>query len=392
MLRELTIEIYLFIFRILFNIGKLFPLQKRALFITSFGHNTEYVARKLITSTDEPIIILNTGSFEPSFLPKDQMSRITIKRFTPAHPIQWLQGIFLLASSATVYVDNYYGVLAVTIFKKSVRCVQLWHAAGAIKQFGLKDPSNKDRTKRAINRFRAVYKRFTDVVIGSHEMGNIFGEAFGLDHSHMLPTGVPRTDFFYDEVAMNEAKQTVYQMYPQLKGKKVILYAPTYRDDALHADRNVADPPLHLKTLEKELGDDYIFLLKPHPAVSAKWQIDSNSFVIDVSDYPNVNELLTVADVFISDYSSIPFEYAILERPMIFFAYDLASYTDMRGFWEPYEELIPGPLVQTTEELIHAIRHQQVDLEAIRNFRLKWNEYSTGNASATLVSRIHGSR
>src|SRR5699024_5952233 len=108
--------------------------------------------------------------------------------------------------------------------------------------------------------------------------------------------------------------------------------------------------------------------------------------------YPNVNELLTVTDVFISDYSSIPFEYAILERQMIFFAYDIASYTDMRGFWEPYEELMHGHLVHTTEELIHAIQHHHVDVEAIRNFRLKWNEYSTGNASATLVSRIHGSR
>src|SRR5699024_6840215 len=96
-------------------------------------------------------------------------------------------------------------------------------------------------------------------------------------------------------------------------------------------------------------------------------------------------------DVFISDYSSIPFEYAILDRPMIFFAYDLASYTDMLGFWEPYEELISGPFVQTTEELIQAIQHQQVVLESIRNFRLKWNEYSTGNVIATLVLRIHGS-
>src|SRR5699024_772917 len=180
MLRELTIEIYLFIFRILFNIGKLFPLQKRALFITSFGHNTEYVARELITSTDEPIIILNTGSFEPSFLPKDQMSRITIKRFTPAHPIQWLQGIFLLTSSTTVYVDNYYCVLAMTIFKISVHCVQLWHSEGASILFLVNVPSNKNRTKHAINRLRAVYKRVDDVVIGYHEIGNILGESFGL--------------------------------------------------------------------------------------------------------------------------------------------------------------------------------------------------------------------
>lgn len=389
MLRELSIEIYLFVFRIVFSIGKRFPLKRRALFITSFGYNTEYVAREILKSTKESIIILNTGTLEQSFLSKDQQKRIVVKRFTPTRPIQWLHSIGLLATSSTVYVDNYYGFLAVTNFKKNVRCVQLWHAAGAIKQFGLKDPSNQYRTRRALERFQTVYHRFTDVVAGSREMENIFSEAFGLDGSRMLPTGVPRTDFFYDDVALAQAKQTVYETYPELADKKVILYAPTYRDDALNTDVGTADSPINLDILEKELGSDYIFLLKLHPAVSAKWQVYSNDVVMDVSDYPNVNELLVVADVLISDYSSIPFEYAILERPMIFFPYDLASYTEMRGFWEPYEQLIPGPLVQTTEELIEAIKHKEMDLEQIRQFRMKWNEYSIGNSSEKLVSRMH---
>src|SRR5699024_12770109 len=145
-------------------------------------------------------------------------------------------------------------------------------------------------------------------------------------------------------------KQILNEEYAELAHNIVIVYAPTYRDDALNTDVGTADSPINLDILEKELGSDYIFLLKLHPAVSAKWQIYSNDVVMDVSDYPNVNELLVVADMLISDYSSIPFEYAILERPMIFLPYDLPSYTELRVLCEPYEQLIPGPLVQTTEE------------------------------------------
>lgn len=381
MIRELFIEIYLLIFRMLFSIFNLFPLKKKTVFVASFGDNTQFVATDITTYTDESVYILHTGSIKHPFPLADQIHVFTFK---PSRPLQWLKCIYHLATSHVVYVDNYFGFLAVTPFKTQVRCVQLWHAAGAIKQFGLKDPSNVGRTIRAKDRFQQVYNRFTDVVVGSEKMADIFCESFGLQKSRMLRTGIPRTDFFFDEEAIHRVTRHLEETYPTIKEKKVLLYAPTYRDDAL----NISDLHIDLDHLASKFKDEYVLLLKLHPAVSFNESIESD-FVINVSDFPDVNHLCLVADILISDYSSIPFEYAILERPMIFFAYDLEKYQELRGFWEDYHSLVPGPVVRTTEELAKAISAGVHDLCRIRQFKQDWNTYSNGESSNNLVRALH---
>lgn len=91
----------------------------------------------------------------------------------------------------------------------------------------------------------------------------------------------------------------------------------------------------------------------------------------------------------ITDYSSIPFEFALLRKPMIFFAYDIDVYVTERGFWEPYDQLVPGPIVRTTDELIEVIDSERFHIEKIEGFAKDWNEYSTGKASERLISRLY---
>src|SRR5699024_9379731 len=98
--------------------------------------------------------------------------------FKTTHPVHWIWSIYHLATSRIVFVDNYYGFLAATEFKPHVKCIQLWHAAGAMKQFGLKDLSIENRPKKAYKRFHKVYQRFDHVVVGSEHMANIFREGF----------------------------------------------------------------------------------------------------------------------------------------------------------------------------------------------------------------------
>ena len=381
MARELAISLYLLVFRIIFNICKLFPQKKKTTFISSFGDNVLYTVNELEKQTDDRVVILKTSQCRIDF---NKGERIVLL-FEPKHLFEWVRSIYHLATSRMIFVDNYFGFLAVADFNSDVKCIQLWHAAGAIKQFGLKDPSNNGRSPRAIQRFQQVYDRFDHVVVGSEKMAAIFRESFGLDDDRMLRTGIPRTDFYFEEVSEAVASQELKQTLPLIGEKKVILYAPTFRDEALDS----AEIMLDVDRLYEEFASEYVLLLRLHPSIQGKFLNQYPEFVIDVSDYPNIHHLLVVTDVLVTDYSSIPFEFSLMGRPMIFFAYDLEEYEEARGFWEDYEALVPGPVVKDTESIVNVIKDNLFDYERIQIFAEEWNEYSDGASSKRLIEVIN---
>lgn len=381
MLREIAITIYLFFCRVLFLFFKLFRIHDRHVFVASFPENTSYMVDVLAENGDKEIHILCTFPADKLKLPP--IGSFHVSEFSLRSPVKWLAGMKLIATSRTVFVDNYFGWLAAKPFRSGVRCVQLWHAAGAIKRFGLKDSSIENRSVRAHRRFRKVYETFTHIVCGSEKMAEIFKSAFGVSDDRIVRTGVPRTDFFFNEERLLESELKVKNAL-DLPDRKVILYAPTYRDEELHVSR----VPLDLKAMEEALGLTHILLLKLHPAVEVDFELGKDGFVRDVSDYPDINELLSAADVLISDYSSIPFEFALLEKPMIFYAYDLVEYEESRGFWEDYNSLVPGPVVAMTEEIIREIQEDAFDLEKVSRFSAEWNAYSNGRSSIQLAEAL----
>lgn len=382
MARELFISSYLFIVKCLFSIFSRGELQEKTILIASFGDNIDYVRQEILKKTDDSIVILTTNAARLKFKPSDREKKLSFEVY---HPIQFVQSIYHIATAKTIFVDNYFGFLATTSFKKEVKVIQLWHAAGAIKQFGLLDPTIKKRSKRAHKRFRTVYRRFTHVIVGSDKMVSIFKQTFDLSERQLLRTGIPRTDFFFDELAIKKARSKLIHFYPGIKDKKVILYAPTFRDQEI-ANFNLK---LDIDMLREALYDTHIILLRLHPVVRTKSSYENDAFVIDVSNYPNLNELLTISDYLISDYSSIPFEYALLQRPMIFFSYDLDSYIKERGFFEDYHEQMPGPVVTSTKEIIHHIQSNTFDLRQIKSFSDEWNKYSDGKSTTRLINEIY---
>jgi CDP-glycerol glycerophosphotransferase (TagB/SpsB family) len=382
MVREAAVSVYLLVFRVLFMIFRLCPQKEKTTFVASFGDNVLYTLRALEKQADRTVVVLKTSRCKVDF--SGNPGRLVLN-FEPVHLVDWVRSVYHLATSSHIFVDNYFGFLAAAPFRPNVACIQLWHAAGAIKQFGLKDPSIKNRSPRALKRFKKVYGQFSHFVVGSEKMASIFCESFGTTGDRMLRTGVPRTDFFFDETAMQAASGAIRKEIPAIRGKKVILYAPTYRDDELH----VSGIELDLGNMYAELKGEYVLLLRLHPAVRVDFSNTYPDFVVDVSHYPNVNDLLAATDILITDYSSIPFEFSLLERPMIFFAYDLEKYAESRGFWEPYEQLVPGPVVHNTEEILEVIRNGAYDFERIRTFAHEWNEYATGKASEQLVAALY---
>jgi CDP-glycerol glycerophosphotransferase (TagB/SpsB family) len=231
-----------------------------------------------------------------------------------------------------------------------------------------------------------VYQQFEYILVGSKKMEQVFIDAFGLSSSNMLRLGIPRTDLFFQKRKIEKIKKELTDTYPIFNKKKIILYAPTFRDG------NVDDfsIPFDFSLLQERLSNEYVFLLKLHPAIKNAINVDKyEGFVYDFSKYPKINDLLFISDYLISDYSSIPFEYSFLHKPMIFFPYDLEEYMSTRGFWEPYEELVPGPIAYSTEAIIEVILETKIDLDRISRFHHVWNEFSNGESSSNVAKQIN---
>ncbi len=385
MVRELLIELYLMVVKIVFSIFNLLPIKNKVTFVVSFGDNVQCVYEEIRRKNIRcEAVFLCKGQNINKFLNYEDTTALSMDG---KNPIDFIRSLYHLATSRYILVDNYYGFLAVTEFKEDVTCVQLWHASGAIKKFGLEDASVKTRTGRAKQRFMKVYSRFNKVVVGSDIMANHFMNAFNLKGENILRTGIPRTDFFYDSALKESVFHQLEQENELLWNKKVILYAPTYRDNELDSFKL----QLSLDKMKEQLGDNYIVVLRLHPAIRKDTDYSEKypGFVLDYSSSKyDINRLLLISDYLITDYSSVIYEYALLKKPIILFAYDLEDYTANRGLWDQYENAVPGPVVRTTEDIIQLIKDDQFDMKKIEEFSQKWNKYSKGNSSANLISYL----
>ncbi|PTR46720.1 CDP-glycerol glycerophosphotransferase family protein [Geobacillus thermodenitrificans] len=385
MVRELFIFLYLCWFKVHFLFFRLFPLREKVTFVVSFGDNSRYVYEALKRKKpDMPVVFLRKSTCPYTFA--DTSAKVY--EFESVRLWHMWCSIYYLATSKYIIIDNYYGFLAAAPFRPEVECIQLWHAAGAFKTFGLRDASVARRSPRARKRFLQVYSQFHKVVVGSEAMAHLFMQAFQLSEKAILRTGVPRTDFFYDDQKQQSIKDELYRKNPWLKDKKIILYAPTYRDNELETFHLHLD----LERMYEELAPlDYVLLLKLHPAVKRCLDYDQQryaDFLFDYSDYQDVNELLLVTDWLITDYSSIPFEFCLLNKPVIFYMYDIESYRRERGLWDGWDKKLPGPVLFATEQIIDYIRQGNIDFDAIRSFAEEWNCYSKGRSSENLVDYL----
>ena len=204
-------------------------------------------------------------------------------------------------------------------------------------------------------------------------MANIFMESFNVPSQNILRTGIPRTDFFFDKGKQEKIKLNFIEKYHKFKEKKIILYAPTFRDNQIKK----YDINLDIDQLYKALKDDYILIIKLHPMVKSHINYEDfyPGFVFDFTYYSRVNELLCISDFLITDYSSISFEFAFLKRPMIFYLYDFEFYKRTRGVLLDFESVAPGPIASNTDQIINYIFNYNFDINLVCEFSEKWNEY-----------------
>jgi CDP-ribitol ribitolphosphotransferase len=299
-----------------------------------------------------------------------------------------LEAGYHLARARVFVVDSHYVPVYVVRPRPGTTIAQTWHASGAIKRIGYsvvgKD-FGADETLVSVVRLHANY---TLCLAASRAAALQFVDAFRQPISlFRTDLGIPKTDVLFGERAIH-AERAVRERYAIPDGRRVILYAPTFRGHSLVAARHPQG--LDLVAMARRLSDDHVLLLRSHPAVRLRPRLDPSvaSFVIDVSGHPEINELLLITDVLVTDYSSVVFDFALLGRPMAFFAPDYDDYERERGFYFDYRSTLPGPVFETTDDLADYLRTGALDTDRVRRFAADWFDVADGQASARFVDRV----
>ncbi|PYC78115.1 hypothetical protein C7C46_17465 [Streptomyces tateyamensis] len=207
----------------------------------------------------------------------------------------------------------------------------------------------------------------------------------------ILESGYPRNDQLVRPD--QRAAQLVRRRLGLTPERRVVLYAPTWREDRRHGEGYRFDLHLDPAAARRVLGPDTALLVRPHAHVRDRLPGAGDGFLYDVGDYPDVQDLLLIADVLVTDYSSLLFDFAIRGRPMLFFTYDLEHYRDaLRGFYLDFAAIAPGPLLTGSDQLLDALADPQAAVAPFQGryqaFRERFCPLDDGRATARLVDRM----
>ncbi|WP_425839858.1 bifunctional glycosyltransferase/CDP-glycerol:glycerophosphate glycerophosphotransferase [Streptomyces fractus] len=271
--------------------------------------------------------------------------------------------------------------------------VQTWHGT-PLKKIGHDIDSPQFADRDYLERLPTEVGQWSMLVSPNRFSTPIMRRAFGFD-GEILETGYPRNDIHYAPDRAERAAQ-VRRRLGLPDGKRVVLYAPTWRDHLFYgAGRYKFDFRIDLAEARRQLGDDHILLVRRHPNVVDPVPGAGDGFVWDVTAYSDMADLMLITDVMVTDYSSLMFDFANTGRPMLFFTYDLDHYRDtLRGFYFDFEADAPGPLLSTSQELIESIRDVDRSQEQYafryRRFQRDFCDLDDGNAAGRVVDRLLG--
>ena len=266
-------------------------------------------------------------------------------------------------------------------FKKNDQIfLNTWHGV-ALKHIGNDCPGRKDFNFKTVN-YLVVSGKYDERVCKS---------AFRATEDIFLRCGMPRNERLWHST--EDERIEIRNKLGISQGKKVILYAPTWRDSKDGGKSYEIKPPIHFDKWKKQLGEEYIVLFRAHHQTTKVLGIVYDDFVRNASDYPDVNDLLIASDILITDYSAIAFDFCILCKPILCYAYDYDTYLAERGTYFEMNDVYPNTICKTEEVLLDSIKRikKEEEYEKTKRFREQFIEYG-GNATSECVRALFGDR
>jgi CDP-ribitol ribitolphosphotransferase len=289
------------------------------------------------------------------------------------------RGMYLLRTSRLVVVDNAFLPVHVAGHRRGTTVVQVWHAEGALKRFGADVVNGLSEPERTF-----LHRHYDWVITSGEASREAWSRAFRTSLDHVIALGSPRTDLFHDAAAMAAARQRVLSAYPDLAGRRVVLHAPTFRGRGRAKRPGGAIDPGRLRAA---LPPTDVLVLKSHPNLDAALVAKTGYDVVVDREF-DLNDLLTVTHVLITDYSSAIFDAALLRLRLLLVVDDLEAYERDPGMYLDYRTEVIGTQVRDTDGAIEALRADDFDLTAYEAFVSRHLGACDGQASARFVQRF----
>lgn len=371
-------KVFYGIYALMFNIFRFLPMKRNKIsFLSphneSFNDSLGAVMNEVIMRDEFQVCKISCKDLE---IDKSSVSAIFRSLFRALR--FFTVKAYHLATSHFVFMNDNFMPMAKLNFKKNAVITQLWHAEGAFKRFGL----HIEQPEEIRNLEIKGNSKLTYVVCSSEGVADIYAGAFGVSREKVLPLGAPRTDEFFKKVNEERLRADFDKAYPECKGKKLVLYAPTFRDD--RADDAKLLESIDISAFNDRFGDDYRLLIRLHPQVHTS-SADLTG-ATDVGNYKKPNTLIRLADIMITDYSSICMDFAFLEKPIYFYGFDLEKYANDRSFYEDYESYVPGPVARDFQTLLNLINTNVAQSYSRKMYDFK--VYNFGNQGGNSAKKV----
>lgn len=295
-----------------------------------------------------------------------------------------LRQLWHIGTSKAVVVDSYCIGVSVPKQRKDTVILQMWHALGALKKFGLSIAGEKSEGRSSeVADAMNMHQNYTNILISSEACREAYKEAFGYDDESMIVGSLPRVDAITDIEYQKNTAQKIYNQFPELKDKKIIVYAPTFRKD-----KDISVEVLELNNAAAEKG--FTLIVKKHPLMEIGKSENGKAAIFEAEGFSTL-ETMSIADYVICDYSAVVFEAALMGKPLFFYTFDFDEYEGSRSFYIDYKAEMPGFITGNPYKLMDAIENNQYDLDIVKQFADKYisvQNNCTEKLASWLIERI----
>lgn len=239
----------------------------------------------------------------------------------------FIKETYLIAQGDIIFVDNYTPILTHIALAKNVKLVQLWHAGVGFKSVGYA----RFGISGSPHPFKSCHRNYTDAIVDQEKLIDVYKEVFGTKKEIFKSFGIPRLDGYLSKDKIQKTTQELYKLNAKFQNNKVILFSPTYRgvgSATAYYDYNLIDLKELYKFCEK---NNFLFVIKMHPFIKEPIVIpeEYSDRIYDYSEL-DINDLIYISDVMITDYSSCAYEFSLFNRPLIFYRFDKILYEHER--------------------------------------------------------------
>lgn len=355
-----------FMLGILYGILKLFPTQKKAVFLSRQGNEPglDFILLRDALQEEDPDlkIVIIAAKLEKN-IP-------SLFRFVWAT----FRSMYHLATSSVCILDTYWPVVSLLRHKPDLAVIQIWHAIGKLKKSGHQTLDKGYGRGRNMAELLNMHKGYDVVIAGGKVMNEYYCASFGVEESQLYNIGLPRIDYLLRSV--RSSRQLLEETYPETAGKKVILYAPTFRRGT------VAD---YAELIEAFREEDAVLMIKPHPHQDLR-----NPEALELYRYGKITTMqaLCACDTVITDYSAISLEAAVLSKPLYFYLFDHEQYMQNNGVNINPQVEMPDNVYYNPHQLARAIHDGTYHVESFAAFQKRYLPDPLGQSTSRLTKLI----